>query len=158
MDFRSILGNKSYYQKLSYVIPVVTLILMIWGNITKAIGGGLGCPDWPLCHGQIIPFDAPNTPISHLVGEYGHRIIAGTLSITVGLTFLFSYNFRDEVPRLFKLVVLISVLLIGEIIVGGLVILTQLENVLIGAIHLTLGVSIFGLAIIHTLWLQQELA
>ena len=157
MDIRGLMSNKSLYQKLSYVLPLITLVLMIWGNITKAIGGGLGCPDWPLCHGQIIPFDAPNTPLAHLIGEYGHRIIAGALTIAIASAFIYSSNFRHESPRLFKLVVLIAILLVGEILVGGLVILTNLENVLLGAVHLTLGVLIFGLAIIHAFWLQQDL-
>ena len=48
------------------------------GGVVRATGSGLGCPDWPLCHGRIIPpLDA-----AALI-EYSHRVSASVLGLLV---------------------------------------------------------------------------
>ncbi|MFB3091656.1 MAG: COX15/CtaA family protein, partial [Dehalococcoidia bacterium] len=30
-------------------------VLVVLGGVVRVTESGLGCPDWPLCHGKIIP-------------------------------------------------------------------------------------------------------
>ena len=48
------------------------------GGVVRITESGLGCPDWPLCHGRIIPpFDAAT------LIEYSHRLMASVVGLLV---------------------------------------------------------------------------
>jgi protoheme IX farnesyltransferase len=81
------------FQKLAAVTVATTLLLVTIGVIVRATDSGLGCPDWPLCKGQLIP----------ALGDYKawlewvHRDVAAILGILIlGLPIL---AWRDHHER-----------------------------------------------------------
>src|SRR5262249_56131496 len=64
---------------------VARFFLMTMGNIVSATGSGLGCPDWPLCHGRLLP-----PAQAEVLIEFSHRLKAipftALLLVTVVLT------------------------------------------------------------------------
>lgn len=70
------------------VTLVATLVLMWLGAFTRASMAGISCPDWPLCHGFVVPptSDAAYPPAPMYTAykiylEFGHRLLAAFVGL-----------------------------------------------------------------------------
>ncbi len=113
-------------------------LLLIWGNLVAGLKAGLACPDWPLCHGKVLP------PFRvDIYMEFLHRVIAAVAGV-----FLLALSYRRY--RVYrggaKAVPILAVgLLLAEIVMGGMVVLLQLP-VQLTTVHFTAGLFVFLLA------------
>ena len=124
---------------------VVTFGLITLGGLVRATESGLGCPDWPLCHGQIIP------PFEyHVLIEYSHRLTAsvvGVLVVACAALVWFKHRGSAGLKRLMAVAV---VALVVQVVLGGITVLAELPAPIVTA-HLFAAETLFAMLIVAML-------
>lgn len=125
-----------------YLISLVflTYLLIVWGAVVRSSGSGLGCPDWPLCHGQIIPPFRQDVLI-----EYFHRLLACVVGIVTFLTAILTWTNATLRKEWGRWMLVVFILLIFQAVLGGVAVKTELHPHIV-ATHL--GVALIFLAMI----------
>lgn len=93
------------------------VLIVLTGSAVRLTGSGLGCPDWPKCHGGTVPPADINAVI-----EYGNRLLTGFVGLAViaacGLAF-----FRNPYRRhLAWIGGLLPLGVLGQAVLGALVV------------------------------------
>ncbi len=95
------------------------LAMMTLGAFVRASESGLGCPDWPACHGQLV------TGGHHALIEEAHRWLATILVLAVvGLALMVFRDYRHE-RRVIRPVAWMLALLALQVILGGVTVLLR---------------------------------
>jgi heme A synthase len=95
------------------------LAMMTLGAFVRASESGLGCPDWPACHGQLVAGG------HHALIEEAHRWLATILVLAVvGLALMVFRDYRHE-RRVIRPVAWMLALLALQVILGGVTVLLR---------------------------------
>ncbi len=149
------MSNASYNPELRYrkallglalAAAITTVFLISLGSFVRVTGSGLACPDWPLCHGSIIP------PFEyHVLIEYSHRLTAAIVGLLVAAMFVVAFlaSRADEqltrralIPAAITLVVMLT-----QAGLGGVAVITELPPPIV-TLHLFLAEAILALLIV----------
>lgn len=106
--------------RFAVLTAAATFCLIFIGGLVTSTGSALAVPDWPLAFGKLIPAWQGGVRF-----EFGHRLAAGTVALlTLVLT---AWALRAE-PRRWvrRLVVLAFLLIVVQVVLGGITVLFEL--------------------------------
>jgi protoheme IX farnesyltransferase len=110
------------YRALVYTSLVASFLVVVWGGVVRVTGSGLGCPDWPLCHGQFLPSLDTATRI-----EWFHRFLAIAAGLTVAAVVVWSLIVYRADRRILALALIVAVLYPLQAVLGGITVLLELS-------------------------------
>ena len=134
---------------------LTALIAVVMGGVVRVTGSGLGCPDWPLCHGRILP---PWELAPWL--EYMHRFSAAVSGVFTFLMVITAFKRFGTQNRSLYLVLLAAVILVVQALLGAYTVLSELRPG-IALIHTAVATSLVGVmtviaaGAIRPRWLQE---
>jgi len=144
------------YQKVALTTVAATIFLIFVGALVRASGSGLGCPDWPTCFGHWIPPTSPTQlPSGYDISkfnvyktwtEYINRLVGVTIGLLITASFLLSFRYRNNKPRVLYSSAAAFVFVIIQGWLGGRVVETGLNAWLI-TLHMLLAMLIMVLLI-----------
>jgi cytochrome c oxidase assembly protein subunit 15 len=124
--------------RLATVTATLMFLLIVVGSVVRTTGSGLACPDWPLCHGRLIPPFQFNVLI-----EWFHRLLALIVGFGLLATALWTAAHPATRARLGGLAMLSIALYFTQALLGALTVWKLLDpNVVSG--HLAVALLLFA--------------
>jgi heme A synthase len=127
------------FRRLALVTSIFAYLQIALGGVVRVTGSGLGCPDWPLCHGRPYPPANLNSII-----EYSHRAVGSLTELLILATFFGAWMvWRSRRPVVAWLASAAFVAGLSEALLGAGVVANELASWLV-LIHLALAMVILG--------------
>lgn len=121
---------------------VLGTLLATQGAIVRATGSGLGCPDWPLCHGAFVPPSGD----THALIEYIHRLFATVGGLVILAAAIGAWTLRHQHRSLGLVAAGIVPLLGVQVMLGALAVLMELPPWVV-TLHLVTASVLIGLVL-----------
>ena len=128
------------FRRLALVTALLAFILIVVGGLVRVSGSGLGCPDWPTCHGQIVP-----PLVLQSIIEYSHRLTAGLVTIAVVATAIYAWVRFRTYPWVLVPATLAVVLVIVQTALGAFTVALELTPALVTA-HLATAMAFLSMS------------
>ena len=131
--------SAAFFRRLAFTTALFAYLQIALGSVVRVTGSGLGCPDWPLCHGR--PYPAADI---HSIIEYSHRTVGSITGVLVIATVVLAWIVFVRVRPVVPLLASSSLVAIGaEGALGGVVVIRELAPWLV-LVHLGLAMLILG--------------
>lgn len=119
----------------SALLAFVIAVLGSWVRINDA---GLTCPDWPLCHGQIVP-----SLEGGVVLEWSHRLVAFVEGFVVLGTMVTGFRMRARIAGVTPALIGLGAIFCLQVTLGGATVLLA-NNPLSVMLHWAMGMALLA--------------
>lgn len=136
----------SRFGKLAVTTVAATLVLIAFGGFVRAMEAGLGCPDWPTCHGSLNPPSSLGYGALKLAWiEHSHRLWAAVLIVLIVVLAIAAHRTRQ--PRNVRVATLWLVpVVLSQAVLGAVVVWLKLDAASV-LLHLSGALTVLALAI-----------
>jgi heme A synthase len=133
------LVSPAFFRRLAFTTAFFAYLQIALGGVVRVTGSGLGCPDWPLCHGR------PYPPADiHSIIEYSHRSVGTITGVLVIATVILAWVVFHRTRPIVAIVATGSLVAIAaEGGLGAVVVAQELAPWLV-LVHLALAMVILG--------------
>jgi heme A synthase len=100
--------------RLALAAVLIALGTVVLGSWTRINGAGLTCPDWPLCHGHLIPSMAEGT-----MWEWTHRLLASCVAPVMIALLVVAWRERKRSPFVIPSIAVITALFFAQVVLGA---------------------------------------
>ena len=136
--------------RLATPTAALMLVLIVVGSVVRTTGSGLSCPDWPLCHGKLIP------PLQfNILMEWFHRLLALITGLGLFATSVWTFARRDVRARLGGLAALCLALYFSQALLGALTVWKLLDPSVVSG-HLAVALLLFAALLTLALVARHE--
>src|SRR5215217_4847090 len=125
-------------RRLALLTAIGTYLLIVVGAIVRSTGSGLGCPDWPLCHGQFMP---PPNVASWI--EFSHRFSGAVVSALILAMVAAAWVWARNVRHVVIPATAVPIMLAAQILLGAWVVWLE-TPALVVMIHLSFAFVIMA--------------
>lgn len=120
-------------------------LVLLWvivpsGAVVRLTASGLGCPDWPLCDGGVVPAQA-----GHAAIEYTNRVLSAVVGAAAVLTWLVARRMPGAPPGLRRLAAGVALAAAAQIPLGAVTVASGLHPMAVGS-HFLLSMIALALA------------
>ena len=117
---------------------IATYGLIVLGGVVRATESGDACPDWPRCHGELLP------PLETAVLiEFSHRLLASLVGLLIVAMAIAAWRSQRRLPVVVWGATAAVALVGAQIVLGGATVLKDLPSSLVMA-HLALAVTLLA--------------
>jgi len=131
-------GDRAY-ARLAVLGAIATLALLLVGTYVRAEGAGLAFRDWPLMGGRLVPSFGPRGAAE----MFAHRLLAIGVAALVLWLVVKARTMPVRSIRLVRLSTMAAALFVGQIVVGGINVITGLST-FPRALHVALSAAIWA--------------
>lgn len=152
---------RSKFFQFAKITLVLIFLVIIAGSVVRMAGAGMGCPDWPMCFGQIVPptslDELPENYMEiypkikdypfnafHTWTEYINRLVGALAGLACLILFIWSFKFIKKDIKVFALSGLVLAGMVFQAWLGAVVVYSVLQPFKI-TIHMVMALVIVAL-------------
>ena len=129
---------------------ISSAVIIVTGAAVRLSKSGLGCPDWPQCtRSSLVAAPTRGDPMFHTWIEFGNRMVTVVVTVVAVAVLIAAWRFRPGGRRRRDLVWLAAAQpagVVAQIVVGGIVVLTDLNPALV-SLHFVVSVAVVAAAV-----------